>query len=890
MFTPLFSGRSLPVLIATLLLGSQFGPWVQPVWAQTSPAAGTQITNKGFGSFKAVDAAPDDPPVILESNEVVVTVSEVAGITVTNGGVIDDGEVNPGDLVHYRFTITNTGNADTLFFIPDAPASVTNGSFNRGTAPMQIIGYDPDGAGAGAAVDLTASNITVPGGGANTATLLGAVTAANNGVMPAGATLTLQVPVTVAATGLSDGDAITVVMGETTDSGSGTQNQPDAADGANTNEIRTLDPTTGDGSDDPVNGEREASNSQSTVVAIAAAINIPAPPTSCAFDGNIWYNGPGGLYTYNVFSYSNTFQTNLSRTYGDIGWGVDGKLYGVDFVSGAMRLYDIDPATGSATLLNNAFVGSGDTSGGGNSLSGDELGWLYFGSGTQNHPLNARVFRYNLYTDAAPELWINFDDHGFAGFPSGDFIFIDDFAYVAWRPSEFGAVTNQLLRVGPLGPNHEELPSTTATVVGDLTLDNWGLAGNSEGNLYVVSGNDNSLSRVTLAPFAVTPIGSLSTQPFGATGLFEAVGIGCSTPVDYGDAPDTYGTNASDDSGEGVGPTHTLGGGVYLGTFPDGETDAATPLDSTGDGAEEDGITLTPLAEGDTSYTIPAANITATGTGTLHAWVDFDRSGTFEPTEHTSVTVTSGTPAADLSWTGITVAGGDTYARFRLTADTSIDANTPNGAARDGEVEDYALVIQPGTHPAMALVKRITAINGQPTNPNDGTSLNVEVNDGIADSDDDASYWPANYLMGELNGGTIQPGDEVEYTIYFLSNGDAEAGDVRLCDWIQPNQTFVTGAYSGHDLQLEMGGTLYGLTAANDAADRAQLVTVGTLPAGPTCNLPAAASNIDEGVLVVDITGTTGTPPGFTTLPFATGPGTPNTAYGFLRFTTRIND
>ena len=162
-----------------------------------------------------------------------------------------------------------------------------------------------------------------------------------------------------------------------------------------------------------------------------------------------------------------------------------------------------------------------------------------------------------------------------------------------------------------------------------------------------------------------------------------------SAAKDYGDAPDTYGTN--DASG---GPSHTIVSGIHLGTAPDSESDAQTPLNGSGDGAEDDGITLATLTEGDTSYTIPAGNITATGTGTLHAWLDFDKSGTFEPGEYTSVAVTSGTPAGDLAWSGITAgAAGNTYARFRFTSDASINANTPGGAASDGEVEDYQVAI-----------------------------------------------------------------------------------------------------------------------------------------------------------------------------------------------------
>ena len=104
-------------------------------------------------------------------------------------------------------------------------------------------------------------------------------------------------------------------------------------------------------------------------------------------------------------------------------------------------------------------------------------------------------------------------------------------------------------------------------------------------------------------------------------------------------------------------------------------------------------------------------------------------------------------------------------------------------------------------------VKRITAINGLTTNPNDTTPLNQFVDDTASSvaSNDNHANWPSNYLLGELDAGLVQPGDEIEYTVYFLNAGGGAAADVRICDWIQPNQTFVTGQYGGNDIALQLG-------------------------------------------------------------------------------------
>jgi uncharacterized repeat protein (TIGR01451 family) len=140
---------------------------------------------------------------------------------------------------------------------------------------------------------------------------------------------------------------------------------------------------------------------------------------------------------------------------------------------------------------------------------------------------------------------------------------------------------------------------------------------------------------------------------------------------------------------------------LYLGSTVDGEVVDNTyagsinaDFDDTNGVNDDDGVTFSPLSSGVTSYSIPASNITAHGSGTLHAWIDFNKNGTFDPGEHTSVIVTNNVLAGALNWTGITAgSAGNTYARFRFTTDTTVTASTPSGLAADGEVEDYKIAI-----------------------------------------------------------------------------------------------------------------------------------------------------------------------------------------------------
>jgi uncharacterized repeat protein (TIGR01451 family) len=168
-----------------------------------------------------------------------------------------------------------------------------------------------------------------------------------------------------------------------------------------------------------------------------------------------------------------------------------------------------------------------------------------------------------------------------------------------------------------------------------------------------------------------------------------------------GTAPDNAGTNNYGDA------IHNIVSSLKLGANIDGDSTSRASTLANGDDIDvtpddEDGVTLPTLIPGATTYRIPAANITLTNTSgstaTLHAWVDFNKNGTFESGEYTSTTVTTGTnsgnPTAALSWTGVTIGStGNTFARFRLTTDSAVTVATPSGKANNGEVEDYRVAI-----------------------------------------------------------------------------------------------------------------------------------------------------------------------------------------------------
>jgi uncharacterized repeat protein (TIGR01451 family) len=210
--------------------------------------------------------------------------------------------------------------------------------------------------------------------------------------------------------------------------------------------------------------------------------------------------------------------------------------------------------------------------------------------------------------------------------------------------------------------------------------------------------------------------------------------------------------------------------------------------------------------------------------------------------------------------------------------------------------------------PNVLLVKRITALNGQLVTAN-GVPLNVYRNQSDYPYDDNnnapptttypkpgTTKWPntisnasSSFLLGAINGVSVKPNDELEYTIYFLSAGDADANNVSLCDLIPEYQTFVPTAYNSpssstlgnRGMALSIGNTAQiGLTNSNDT-DQGRYYFPGT-------TLPTACKS--AGVIPPNINGAVVINLGNLPKPTSgvNGAAAPN-GYGYIRFRTKIN-
>jgi uncharacterized repeat protein (TIGR01451 family) len=234
------------------------------------------------------------------------------------------------------------------------------------------------------------------------------------------------------------------------------------------------------------------------------------------------------------------------------------------------------------------------------------------------------------------------------------------------------------------------------------------------------------------------------------------------------------------------------------------------------------------------------------------------------------------------------------------TLQTSIGGGTTTS---NGPATANLVVTSTALPPEVVLVKRITRINNT-----DITGFD----DGPGTEDNDAR-WPSptsDSLRGVITRPNVRPQDDVEYTIYYLNRGQSNAGNLRICDPVPANTSFIANAFNGSTptdggssvdlgIALQTGTTLGDrrfLTGANDAPDRGRYYdpALGEVPAAaglercPDPNNPAASITTNaNGIVAVNVTRTTGAPT-FPAVPSATAAGTPPTSYGFVRFRVKV--
>ncbi len=161
--------------------------------------------------------------------------------------------------------------------------------------------------------------------------------------------------------------------------------------------------------------------------------------------------------------------------------------------------------------------------------------------------------------------------------------------------------------------------------------------------------------------------------------------------LDFGDLPDTTsGTGAGNYQTllANNGPRHTITG-LKMGATVDGEPDGQPNATATGDGADEDGVTIPTLIVGQTATVV----VNSSGTAKLNAFFDWNNDGDFNDSGETitQLSVVAGNNNLSVPVPAGAVTGVNLGARFRLSTAGSL---TSLGAAADGEVEDYLVQVQ----------------------------------------------------------------------------------------------------------------------------------------------------------------------------------------------------
>jgi uncharacterized repeat protein (TIGR01451 family) len=184
------------------------------------------------------------------------------------------------------------------------------------------------------------------------------------------------------------------------------------------------------------------------------------------------------------------------------------------------------------------------------------------------------------------------------------------------------------------------------------------------------------------------------------------------------------------------------------------------------------------------------------------------------------------------------------------------DASNITATARDaaGNTSEFSAV--PTAPAKLILLKRITAITDAVTG--NVTNFSTFVDDGTANNNDNLAGWSAgsSYLKGVIDTAPkVKPGDEVEYTIYYLNAGENPISKARVCDRLNADLTFQPqfSTLPTQGMEVVKQGALNKYPSNTDTdTDGGFYTTSGNFPSD--CNMPANnTANLSPNAVVVDV-------------------------------------
>lgn len=189
-----------------------------------------------------------------------------------------------------------------------------------------------------------------------------------------------------------------------------------------------------------------------------------------------------------------------------------------------------------------------------------------------------------------------------------------------------------------------------------------------EGNFYISRNSDGHIFRIDVSSASPSAeffaFGPSSSNNDGARCAMAPI-ISPESTVDFGDAPESYGTSLDSN-----GARHEIVADFHLGSLNE----------------IDDGVEFVTAFESGLGTLV---RVTAQDSGYLNAWFDWNQNGSFDEDEQGIVdrALNSGEQLV-LVDVPDSVTSGDTWARFRFTSGNGLGAT---GGVSDGEVEDYPI-------------------------------------------------------------------------------------------------------------------------------------------------------------------------------------------------------